>query len=257
MAMSITHNLMAVNAGRMFTITNKSKAKNTEKLASGYRINRAADDAAGLAISEKMRYRIRGLRQGMDNIQDGISLCNVADGALEEVHDMLHRMEELAVKAANGTNSEDDRNAINEEMEQLKTEIDRIGATTTFNEKLVFGGEYEQSFVPTAEGKFFKILGDNVSHTGYMEEPLDSTKLASLPNTGLHQKEDHPFVSVHIDFDQLIKDKKIDKLVGTDFYVNCCTNCCPRKVVFTDGTNIEQKGGGYIVHWLKESGWCG
>ncbi len=137
---SITHNLMAMNANRMFGVTNKSKAKATEKLSSGYRINRSADDAAGLAISEKMRRQIRGLRQGTDNIGDGISLVQTADGALDEVTSCLQRMNELSIKAYNGTNSEEERQYIQSELEQLSTEIKRIADTTTFNELYVLKG---------------------------------------------------------------------------------------------------------------------
>ena len=139
--MVISHNLLAMNAQRQFNITGTNKKKSTEKLSSGYRINRAADDAAGIAISEKMRRQIRGLDQGARNIQDGISLLQVADGALSEVHDMLHRMSELAIQAANGTNTLDDRKAIQQEINQIKDEIGRIGSTTEFNEDLIFEGE--------------------------------------------------------------------------------------------------------------------
>ncbi len=136
--MVISHNLLAMNAQRQFNITGTKKKKSTEKLASGYKINRAADDAAGLAISEKMRRQIRGLDQGARNTQDGISLLQVADGALSEVHDMLHRMNELAIQAANGTNSDSDREAIQQEVDQIKREIDRIGSTIKFNERYLF-----------------------------------------------------------------------------------------------------------------------
>jgi len=129
-----------MNTQRQFGINTRNKAKSIEKLSSGYRINRAADDAAGLAISEKMRRQIRGLSQGIENTQDGISLCQVADGALAEVDDMLHRITELSVKSANGTNSAIDRQYIQKEIQQLLTEIDRVGDTTTFNEQPVFKG---------------------------------------------------------------------------------------------------------------------
>jgi len=136
----VAHNLSAMNTQRQFGINTRNKAKSIEKLSSGYRINRAADDAAGLAISEKMRRQIRGLSQGIENTQDGISLCQVADGALAEVDDMLHRITELSVKSANGTNSAIDRQYIQKEIQQLLTEIDRVGDTTTFNEQPVFKG---------------------------------------------------------------------------------------------------------------------
>jgi len=125
----------------MLGITSKKQAKSTEKLSSGYKINRAADDAAGLAISEKMRKQIRGLTQASANAQDGISAVQTAEGALTEVHDMLQRMNELAVKAANGTNSESDRTAIQQEIDQLTTEIDRVAETTKFNETYLLKGD--------------------------------------------------------------------------------------------------------------------
>ncbi len=134
----VQHNLMAMFADRSLSITTSNRAKSSEKLSSGYKINRAADDAAGLAISEKMRKQIRGLRRGADNIGDGISLCQTADGALTEVTEMLQRMNELAVQAANGTNSASDRLAIDNEVQQLKTEMDRVFTTTKFNEEVLF-----------------------------------------------------------------------------------------------------------------------
>lgn len=139
--MIILHNLLAMNANRQFNITNKNKAKTTEKLSSGYRINRVADDAAGLSILEKMRRQIRGLSQGIDNTEDGISLCQVADGAFAEVSEMLYRITELSVQSANGTNSDEDRKAIQQEISQIMQEIDRIGDTTEFNTKKIFKGD--------------------------------------------------------------------------------------------------------------------
>ncbi len=136
--MVISHNLAAMNANRQFNITNKRKSSVTEKLSSGYRVNRAADDAAGLAISEKMRRQIRGLRQAADNVQEGISYIQVADGALNEVHDIMQRMNELAVKSANGTLQEEDREYIDGEVQHLKSELDRIFDTTTFNERRIW-----------------------------------------------------------------------------------------------------------------------
>ncbi len=140
--MVVQHNLTAMNSNRMLGITTKSQAKATEKLSSGYKINRAADDAAGLSISEKMRKQIRGLTQASSNAQDGISAVQTAEGALTEVHDMLQRMNELAVKAANGTNSKDDRDYIQAEVDQLVTEIDRVSTTTKFNETYLLKGDH-------------------------------------------------------------------------------------------------------------------
>ena len=139
--MVVQHNLQAMNANRMLGVTQKSVATSTEKLSSGYRINRAADDAAGLSISEKMRKQIRGLTQASANAQDGISAVQTAEGALTEVHDMLQRMNELAVKAANGTMSTDDRNYIQAEVDQLVSEIDRVATTTKFNETYLLKGD--------------------------------------------------------------------------------------------------------------------
>ncbi|MCM1099732.1 MAG: flagellar hook protein [Ruminococcus flavefaciens] len=139
--MVVQHNLTAMNSNRMLGLTTKTQAKSTEKLSSGYKINRAADDAAGLAISEKMRKQIRGLTQASANAQDGISAVQTAEGALNEVQDMLQRMNELAVKAANGTQSQSDRTAIQNEIDQLTTEIDRVAETTKFNETYLLKGD--------------------------------------------------------------------------------------------------------------------
>jgi len=139
--MVVQHNMQAMNANRMLNITTGAQSKSTEKLSSGYRINRAADDAAGLTISEKMRKQIRGLDQASTNAQDGVSSVQTAEGALTEVHSMLQRMNELAVQASNGTNSEDDRQAIQDEIEQLTTEIDRVAETTKFNEIYLLKGD--------------------------------------------------------------------------------------------------------------------
>jgi flagellin-like hook-associated protein FlgL len=137
----VAHNLTAMNASRQLNITTRANQKNVEKLSSGYRINRAADDAAGLSISEKMRAQIRGLNRASDNIEDGISYVQVADGALEEVNGILQRINELAVQSANGTNSASDREAINDEVNQLKLEMEKIFTTTTFNDKKIWPDE--------------------------------------------------------------------------------------------------------------------
>ena len=138
--MVVQHNLTAMNSNRMLGITSGLQAKSSEKLSSGYKINRAADDAAGLSISEKMRKQINGLDRASTNAEDGVSAVQTAEGALTEVHSMLQRMNELAVQAANGTNSEDDRQAIQDEIDQLITEIDRVAETTKFNETYLLQG---------------------------------------------------------------------------------------------------------------------
>ena len=140
--MVVQHNLTAANTNRQLGITTSGLQKSTEKLSSGYKINRAADDAAGLSISEKMRNQIRGLNKASDNAQDGISLVQTAEGALNEVHSMLQRMSELSVQAANGTNDTTDRSSINDEVQQLKTEIQRVGSTTQFNKMNILDGTF-------------------------------------------------------------------------------------------------------------------
>ena len=139
--MVVQHNMQAANANRMLNVTTSAQSKSTEKLSSGYRINRAADDAAGLSISEKMRKQIRGLDQASTNAQDGVSSVQTAEGALTEVHSMLQRMNELATQSANGTNSNTDRKAIQDEIDQLTTEIDRVSETTKFNETYLLKGD--------------------------------------------------------------------------------------------------------------------
>ena len=139
--MVVQHNITAMNANRMLGLTTGSLAKSTEKLSSGYRINRAADDAAGLSISEKMRKQIRGLSQASTNAEDGISAVQTAEGALTEVHSMLQRMNELAVQASNGTlTDETDRKAVQDEIDQLITEVDRVSETTKFNDLYLLKG---------------------------------------------------------------------------------------------------------------------
>lgn len=143
--MVVQHNLSAANTNRQLGITTNGLQKSTEKLSSGYKINRAADDAAGLSISEKMRNQIRGLNKASDNAQDGISLVQTAEGALNEVHSMLQRMSELSVQAANGTNATTDRAALNDEVKQLKTEIKRVASTTQFNKMDILKGDFSST----------------------------------------------------------------------------------------------------------------
>ncbi len=145
--MVVQHNLRAMNANRMLGITQGTLSKSAEKLSSGYKVNRAADDAAGLSISEKMRKQIRGLSQASLNAEDGISAVQTAEGALTEVHDMLQRMNELAVKASNGTNALSDRQTIQDEVDQLLTEIDRVSETTKFNETYLLKGDKDTKTV--------------------------------------------------------------------------------------------------------------
>ena len=172
--MVVQHNLTAMNSNRMLGITTKSQAKSTEKLSSGYKINRAADDAAGLSISEKMRKQIRGLTQASSNAQDGISAVQTAEGALNEVQDMLQRMNELAVKSANGTNSATDRSYIQDEITQLTTEINRVSETTKFNDMYLLKGDasttktvdFYKSGYSVKDGTSLYLKGSKTALTG-------------------------------------------------------------------------------------------
>lgn len=167
--MVIQHNLAAMNANRQFKINTDKTRKIAEKLSSGYKINRSADDAAGLAMSEKMRRQIRGLGQAAENIQEGIGYVQTAEGALNEVHDMLQRMNELAVKSANGTNTEQDREYIDAEVQQLKSELDRVFETTSFNERLIWEPKPEDRVQIGTEKK------QAVTYTGSDYKTIDAT----------------------------------------------------------------------------------
>ena len=178
--MVVQHNMAAANANRQLGITTGTLSKSTEKLSSGYRINRAADDAAGLSISEKMRKQIRGLDRASTNAQDGISAVQTAEGALAEVHSMLQRMNELAVQAANGTNATKDISAINDEVQQLKKEIGRIGSTTDFNGKFMLKGSAVAIFVgyTAASANTIKISGVQLSKIASLVGSITSTGTA-------------------------------------------------------------------------------
>ena len=182
--MVITHNLLAMNAQRQFNIVGTSKKKSTEKLSSGYKINRAADDAAGLTISEKMRSQIRGLHQASENCQDGVSLCQVADGALAETHDILQRMNELAIKSANGTNTDADREAIQKEVKQLTDEFDRIATSTSFNDKL-YPLNAKQTSVPLVEKDVTITLVNGGKVNGITYNPGDKVNVIGISSPGL------------------------------------------------------------------------
>ena len=170
--MVVQHNMQAMNANRMLNVTTSTQAKSTEKLSSGYKINRAADDAAGLTISEKMRKQIKGLDRASTNAEDGVSAVQTAEGALTEVHSMLQRMNELAVQASNGTNSESDRSAIQDEISQLTTEIDRVSETTKFNETYLLKGNGKESDA--------KIAAHDAGLDGTLEDNGDGTTTFSL-----------------------------------------------------------------------------
>ena len=189
--MVVQHNLQAMNSNRMLGITTKTVAGSTEKLSSGYRINRAADDAAGLSISEKMRKQIRGLSQASSNAEDGISSVQTAEGALAEVTDMLQRMNELAVQAANGTNSTTDRGYIQDEIDQLVTEIDRVAETTKFNETYLLKGDdsvaSKKTYTANYATTYTKNLGTNSNNVNYKVDYKGESNLY-IVNTSSIQK---------------------------------------------------------------------
>ena len=174
--MVVQHNLTAMNSNRMLGITTSAQAKSTEKLSSGYKINRAADDAAGLSISEKMRRQIRGLSQASLNASDGISMVQTAEGALNEVQDMLQRMNELAVKGENGTLTSADRSYIASEVSQLMSEIDRVKETTTFNEKSLLDG----SLTDAKDGKLELQVGAESNDNNKIAFSIESMAASSL-----------------------------------------------------------------------------
>ena len=203
----VAHNMMAMYGSRQLNINANAKQKTVEKLSSGYSINRSADDAAGLSISEKMRRQIRGLSRGEQNSQDGISFCQVADGAMNEIQSMLHRMNELCVQAANGTNSEQDEQSIQREINQLKLEIDRISDTTTFNDMPVF----HDMASAISTGRIQDVIGsDKVRGGSNLSEPLIITNqliktgAASSASTegmpGYTGRIGYPYSSEMIDF---------------------------------------------------------
>ena len=174
MAMTVQHNIKAMNSNRMLNVNTQTQAKSTEKLSSGYKINRAADDAAGLSISEKMRRQIRGLTQASANAQDGISCVQTAEGALNEVHDMLQRINELAVKGENGTLTSVDQSYIQAEIKQLMTEVDRVADTTTFNEQSLLNGSF------TAKG--LQVGAEAGQHIDISITAMDMKTLAATAN---------------------------------------------------------------------------
>ncbi len=181
--MVVQHNLRAMNANRMLGITQGTLSKSAEKLSSGYKVNRAADDAAGLSISEKMRKQIRGLSQASLNAEDGISAVQTAEGALTEVHDMLQRMNELAVKASNGTNAISDRQTIQDEVDQLLTEIDRVSETTKFNETYLLKGGKDTKTV-TVDAHDAGIEGTLTQNTTKATFTMDKLSLGDTVKIG-------------------------------------------------------------------------
>ncbi len=230
-----------MNAQRQFNITGASIKKSMEKLSSGYKINRAADDAAGLTISEKMRSLIRGMNQGSDNIQDGISVMQIADGALAEVHGMLHRMTELSIKAANGTNTAADRAAIQEEINQLSTEITRIGKTTEFNTMPIL----DDAFGEEVGGKITNLVScesakELINGKAYLSECIE-----------IPAGSNNFYSSATMDFSH-VNSRNIKKLNGSGFTFTCSDACAEvfRFELMTDGrkSNVEGQNNGKHEH---------
>ena len=252
--MVITHNMLAVNAQRQFGIVNRNQAKTSEKLSSGYRINRAADDAAGLSISEKMRSQIRGLTQASTNAQEGISFVQVADGALNEVHSMLQRMNELCIKASNGTNTSADRDAVQKEMDQLVDEIDRIGKSTEYNTKLIFTeglrltDKQDRSVTglkmlnSISSDTLDKLMNGNphvmkADETGVWMDDTAATAWSSIPYADVGGDRTYVYTNDAYDLQYTFKvpvgasiDELIDQVNNTEFQVNIAD-----KVIIGDG----------------------
>ena len=207
MAMVVQHNMQAMNSSRMLGITSSQQGKSTEKLSSGYKINRAADDAAGLSISEKMRKQMRGLDRASTNAQDGVSAVQTAEGALTEVHDMLQRMNELSVQAANGSNSQSDREAIQNEVSQLTTEIDRVSETTKFNEMYLLKGNADPNATKT------------VTMTGH-DAGLDAIRSSDKYNKAVTEQNNDSvtFFSFTVDMSKLGAGDKVN-IGGRDYTI--------------------------------------
>ena len=211
--MVVQHNMQAANANRMLNVTTGQQAKSTEKLSSGYRINRAADDAAGLTISEKMRKQIKGLDRASTNAQDGVSAVQTAEGALTEVHSMLQRMNELAVQSANGTNSATDRKAIQDEVDQLSTEIDRVSETTKFNETYLLKGDTKSKTQASFMKSGYATAGDLYAAGSKIALTKDELKKAiangdkiySKPETNTGDQTDGDIAKAGIDYAYVTK----------------------------------------------------
>ncbi len=214
--MVIQHNMMALTGARNININTNSKSKATERLSSGYRVNRAADDAAGLSISEKMRWQVRGLNKASTNAQDGISMIQTAEGALNEVHSLLHRMNELATQAGNDTNTDNDRAAIQREINQLQGEIDRISDSTEFNTIPVLRME-----------SLVKINGSSSPEDVSLDRRISVT-----PSNGTT----HSVYGASIDFSNVSKGT-MNEMIGKEFTTTCTVNCSQIfNFKFTDAT---------------------
>jgi len=254
--MIVQHNIAAMNAGRMLLITNKKKEKTIEKLSSGYRINRAADDAAGLSISEKMRRQIRGLTQAAQNAQDGISMVQIADGAMAEVHEMLHRGTELSIKAANETLADEDRKYIQQEIEQLKDEIDCIAERTTFNERPILKGqgfpdaEINSEVIITGKMPDWVTMG-SIGHMNEEYVTREKYEITKPDGSTTIEQVNIPHEAATIDFSSFTgAQDQLEELAENGFYTTCCTCTNHYSIKFTmEASNtIETSGSHYIYN---------
>ena len=254
--MVLQHNTNAMNVNRQLGLTTRRLTKISERLTSGYKINRAADDAAGLYISEKMRRQIRGLSQASSNCQEGISLVQIADGAMEEVQDMLHRGNELCIKAANGTLTVEDRNYIHMEIRQLLQEINNIADRTTYNEIHVLQGtgfqfvEDDPSIIAVGGLPDWVPVGskNNLNETYTTQETYQYTDTNGNPAT---QVFDITHEAATINFRQFHgSDSQIRELIGNGFYSTCCTCTNHYSIKFTGGTSssLEVSGSHFIYN---------
>lgn len=259
--MIIHFNMMAMNANRMYTDNTRKQRKVSERLSSGYRINRAADDAAGLAISEKMRRQIRGLSQAVLNVQDGISMVQIADGAMEEVHEMLHRGTELSVKAANGTLTDQDRSYIQQEIEQIKEEINAIHEKANFNEIRVLRGKNIPSPQPgtqiiiagglppwvgmgSTSGLLSEVYQTTQNYEATTTNPDNTTSVTNGQETINHE-------AATLDFSQFTGSaQQLKDLENNGFHTTCCTCTNHYSIKFTleTGNRLEQSGNHYIYN---------
>ena len=229
--MVIQHNMQSENGNGIFKRVNRDKRRGTERLSTGYRINRAADDAAGLAISEKLRTQIRGLSKAGDNIQNGISLLQTADGAMREISNVIHRMRELCVQGANDTNAEADRDAIQQELNQMSQCIDDILEHTEFNTmKILKLGDAYIDYIETVVGK----LPPNV------KMPDNLLQIGPLPSfpAGIS------YASAVVDFSAITSAADVQALVDTGFYTTCCTCDNKYNIRFVDNGSEPSKNVG-------------
>ena len=237
--MVVQHNITAMNTNRMLGISTKAQAKSTEKLSSGYRINRAADDAAGLSISEKMRSQIRGLKQASKNAEDGISLIQTAEGALNESHSILQRMRELAVQAANGTETNDDREAVNDEISQLQEELTRISETTEFNTMKLLDGSKAGSAATTGSGPKFGVVDSTLSGA-LVTSNVGGIKVATSANantkagqeTAIWSK-DGKTLTLNLSLDKVYSQDEIDELLANAKQEDSTATGTPAEVTIT------------------------